>query len=465
MKMKLSGRCDFWIALIHFVFALSILPTLARADEVDDRVRAQMRWQRIPGLSLMVATDGHLIRAKGYGVANVEESVPATAETAYKIASMSKQFLAAGMLVLVQEGKVHLDDTVDLYIADVPETWKLITIRHLLSHTSGLAKDSDQFDPFKAQTDLEVIRSVYPVPLQFRPGERWSYSNIGYYIVGEIIHHVSKRSWGEFISEKVFAPAGMFETRLADPVEIVPHRASGYEVKMGKLQNAEIWRAVRPSGAFLTTVLDLAKWDSALYSNDVLGASNRELMWTPIKVADEKSHGYGLGWFVDNINGHRRVHHEGGVPGFSADFERFPEDKLSVAVLANIGQRDLRDLALAIGGIYLPEIAPAAEKEIPDTEPKVTERIKRIISDLANGELDKSQLSGELAGWLAGDLKQGFADVLRSLGPIQSMLLLERSEKDRELSYRYQLSYQGLNLTARCVINEAGKIKRLSIQD
>jgi hypothetical protein len=112
----------------------------------------------------------------------------------------------------------------------------------------------------------------------------------------------------------------------------------------------------------------------------------------------------------------------------------------------------------------LPEIAPAAEKEIPDTEPKVSDRIKRIISDLANGELDKRQLSGELAGWLAGDLNQGFSEVLRSLGPIQSMVLLERSEKDRELTYRYQLSYQGLNLTARCVINEEGKLKRLSIQ-
>jgi CubicO group peptidase (beta-lactamase class C family) len=335
----------------------------------------------------------------------------------------------------------------------------------LLSHTSGLAKDFQQFDPFKNQPDMDVIRGAYPVPLQFPPGEQWSYSNIGYYLVGEIIYRVSKQPWPEFIAEHIFAPAGMVDTRTADPAELVPHRAIGYDVRAGTPRNAEIWRAIRPSGGFLTTALDFAKWDGVLYSGDVIARPLREQMWEPIRLNNGKTHGYGFGWFVDTLNGHRRIHHEGGIPGFSADFERFPDDKLAVAVLANIGQRDLRDLALAVTATYVPELAPAVEKPIADTEAGVTQQIKKVISLLSDGELDKEQLTPELAGWLAGDLKQGFGETLRSLGPIQSLVLLERAEKNHEISYRYRLGYNGLDLSANCTVNEAGKIKKLTIQD
>ena len=152
--------------------SLSILLTAApsaHADRVDDYIRARMRWEHIPGLSLAVIKDGKVVRAKGYGLANVETNTPATPETVYKIGSVSKQFLAAGILILLQEGKVRLDDRVATYVDGTPDAWKGITIRRLLTHTSGLVREPPGFDPFKVQPDADVIKTAFPFPSTSRP--------------------------------------------------------------------------------------------------------------------------------------------------------------------------------------------------------------------------------------------------------------------------------------------------------
>jgi len=344
----------------HFHLLLSLLIATcspARADAVDEYVKAQMQSLHIPGLSIAVVEKGRVIKAAGYGLANVETDTPATPETVYKIASLSKQFLATAVMLLVEEGKIGLDDKAEKYLNGAPESWKNITVRHLLTHTSGIVRDPSDYHPYKEQAPAEVIESVYPVPLLFQPGEKWLYSNIGYYVLSEIIGKASGKAWSDFISERVFAPAGMTSTRTITVTAIVPHRASGYEQTERGMVNAENWIAMRPSGAFLSTVLDLAKWDAFMDSRGPITTASRKRMRTPVSLNNGASADYGFGWYVDSFLGRARVHHDGQYPGFRSDYERFEEDQLSVIVLANSGSSRVDSLAVKIAGFFAPALA------------------------------------------------------------------------------------------------------------
>jgi D-alanyl-D-alanine carboxypeptidase len=178
-------------------------------------------------------------------------------------------------MLLVQDGKVALDDRVSKYVAGTPGTWQLITLRHLLTHTSGLVREGPGFDPYKVQQDIDVIKTAYSLPLQFKPGDKYEYSNLGYFVLAEIIRRVTGKPWSDFLTERVFKPLGMTATRATNVLDIVPNRADGYAWTSGRYQNSEHWPAVRPSGAFMSTVLDLAKWEAALRTDDVLKASSK----------------------------------------------------------------------------------------------------------------------------------------------------------------------------------------------
>jgi D-alanyl-D-alanine carboxypeptidase len=327
---------------------------LAAQKNVDDYIRAAMGEFRIPGLSLAVVKNGRIVKASGYGVANLETNTPATARTVYKTASLSKQFIAAAIMLLVQEGKLGLDDKASRYLDGAPETWREITVRHLLTGTSGIARDprESDYEPYREQPITDVIKATYPIPLRFNPGEKWEYSNVGYYALAEIITRTSGKSWNEFIAERLFAPAGMTSTRLTTTTAIVPHRADGYRNTSNGRINAEDWIAPRPSGAFLSTVVDLAKWDAFLDSTNILTTSSKRQMWTRATLTNGAATNYGFGWVVDSFLGRSRIHHDGQFPGFRSDYERFPDDKLTVIVLVNSDNARVESLALKIAGFY-----------------------------------------------------------------------------------------------------------------
>lgn len=293
--------------LFAFVLLLA-LSTAVRADKIDDYVRAQMERQHIPGISLVVIKDQKVVKLEGYGLANVELNVPARPDTVYKIGSVNKQFIAAGIMLLVQDGKISLDDNISKFLEGTPDTWKPITIRHLLTHTSGIVREAPGFDPFKVQNDADVIKTAYSLPLRFTPGEKYEYCNVGYFTLAEIISKVSGKPWPEFLNERVFTPLEMNATRTTNMTELVPNRANGYVWRNGKLQNASIYFALRPSGALLSTVLDLAKWDAALQNGKLLKQSTLEQMWTPVKLNSGKTHPYGFGWELEPVGGHSRIH-------------------------------------------------------------------------------------------------------------------------------------------------------------
>jgi CubicO group peptidase (beta-lactamase class C family) len=233
----------FLVATLGVLLAAAVV---VRADQVDDLIRAEMKRQNIPGLSLLVAKDGKIVKSAGYGFANLKLQVPATPETVYRIASVSKQFIATGIMLLVQDWQLKLDDPISKYLDETPSTWNAITIQHLLTHTSGLVREAPGFDPNKTQRDADVIKSAYRLPL-----------HVSYFVLAEIISKVSGRPWTEYLNERVFKPSDMNTTHPTNAKLSVPNRAVGYSDN-DKLLEARDWPALRPSGAFLSTVLDLA---------------------------------------------------------------------------------------------------------------------------------------------------------------------------------------------------------------
>ena len=331
---------------------------MARADAIDDYIGAQMRKQHIAGLSLAVVKDGKPVKLQGYGTANLEWNTAVTAETVFKIGSVSKQFIASGVMLLVNDGKVSLDDSIVKYLEGAPPSWNAITVRHALSHTSGLVREAPGFDAFKLQADAEVIKSAYAVALKFQPGEKFEYCNLGYFILAEIIHKTSGKPWPEFMEERVFKPAQMPATRTTAVAAVIRNRADGYWFKDGEQYNATQYIALRPSGAFLSTVADLVKWNAALDSGSVLPRATLELMWTPVLLNSGEAAPYGFGWFIEPSAGHRRIHHGGSLPGFRAEFARFPDDNLSVIVLANGDAAQTDVIALGVAAQFVPELLP-----------------------------------------------------------------------------------------------------------
>jgi CubicO group peptidase (beta-lactamase class C family) len=377
-------------------FALVLLLTATVtvwADKVDDYVKAEMQKQHVPAVSLAVVKDGKIIKAEGYGLANVELNVSAKPETVYKIGSVSKQLIAAGIMTLIQDGKLSLDDKISKFLEGTPDTWKEITVRHLLTHTSGLVREAPGFDPLKIQDDADVIKTAYQLPLRFAPGEKWEYCNVGYFTLAEIIRKVSGKPWGDYLNDRVFAPLGMTATRTTTVTEIVQNRANGYGWRDGKLQNADIYLALRPSGAFLSTVLDLAKWDAALYTDRMLKQSVRDQMWAPVKLNNGTSHPYGFGWELTTVGGHKLVHHGGTLPGFRAEIARFVDDKLTVIVLTNGNNAEPNAMALGVADLYIPGLIP--ERTIARVDPKAF--------DAYVGEYQPNPSSGVLTVTREGD--------------------------------------------------------------
>jgi CubicO group peptidase (beta-lactamase class C family) len=211
----------------------------------------------------------------------------------------------------------------------------------------------------KPQPDIQVIRSGYAVPLVFTPGDRWQYSNLGFFILAEIIARAGGEPWPDFVAERIFHPLQMSASRTTTAREIVPHRADGYTWQNSHFERAQEYLALRPSGAFLSTVEDLAKWDAALYTDTPLTAASREKMWTAVPLNDGSSSGYGLGWEVQQRAGRRSVHHGGSLPGFRAYFARFPDERLSFVVLTNGNEAHPETILWKIAATWLPGVDEA----------------------------------------------------------------------------------------------------------
>jgi len=344
----------------------------ALADPVDDIINAEMQRQHIPGLSLAVVLEGKVIKEAGYGLANVEHSVRVTPDTVFQSGSIGKQFTAALVMLMVEDGKLKLDDPVSAYLPGTPQSWKMITLRRLLSHTAGMADSDPAVDLRKDYSEDELLQSAFKVPPIAAPGEKWGYSNLGYQVLGILCSRAGGKFYGEQLRERIFEPLGM-QTRIISERNIVPNRAAGYDRIDGELFNQE-WVAptinTTADGSLYLTVRDLARWSVALEGNAPLNEAIRTASWTPAKLNNGELTDYGFGWQVDAVKGHRLVQHSGSWQGFNSFIVRYLDDRLAVIVLANRSHSRLQLITERIAWHYLPALEPAP------TPPLTTRRLE-----------------------------------------------------------------------------------------
>lgn len=356
-------------ALVSSPLALGLalaLPTASRAEGIpshsslpgsaavrskaDACVRELLGRGRFMG-AVLLARDGRVLLKRGYGMADLEQSVPCSTKTKFRLASLSKQFTAMGVLILQHQGRLSVDDPVSLHIPDCPAAWSGITIHHLLTHTSGIPNFTSFPDylrrmPFPSSL-LETIARFRDMPLDFPPGERYSYSNSGYAVLAYVIERVSGQAYGELLRNAIFEPLGMANTGCDSATPVIKARARGYATGPNGFVNAAyIDMSIHTgNGSLYSTLDDMLKWDQALYTEKLVPLRLLDLAFTPFKG------NYGYGWLIDNRHGRLRISHTGGINGFSTHIARYPHDRACVILLSNVEGANVEAMADALAAI------------------------------------------------------------------------------------------------------------------
>ncbi len=308
--------------------------------------------------SVLVAKAGKVLFSKSYGMADLEWSIPNSLGTRFNIASMTKQFTAASILLLEDRGKLKTDDLVKKYLTDAPASWDKITIYHLLTHTSGISDDAAKYEP--GTPDKLVFRDV---PLNFQPGEQWAYTSLGYMVLGYLIERISGQTYEQFVQQNIFKPLGMNDSGLMSFVTIIPRRASGYWPGSNGFENAERWdpRIGFSAGSLYSTTEDLLRWEEGLFGGRLLTPASLHKMTTPFRSD------YACGLHVNRVNGHLMIEHDGNNIGFNADMAYYPEERIAVIVLANLNGTVTGEMTKALAAVAHGEAppTPSVHKEIP----------------------------------------------------------------------------------------------------
>lgn len=447
-------------ALLLFCFQTAI-----KADNVDDFITLHMQKRHIPALSLAIVKDGKVLKMRGYGLASVELGAPATAESVYQIASMTKSFTATAIMLLAEEGKLGLDDKVAQYVSGVPASWSEMTIRHLLTHTAGTVGEATPWTletAGKFYTREEYLKIILNAPLNFAPGTRYSYSNSGFYLLALIIEKVTGKSYAEFLSERIFKPLGMNSTRVYDPWEVVPHKVNAYGWDNNKLI---VPLLIHPSqtvggGNLLSSVADLVKFDDALGNGKLLKKSTLEQMWTPARLNNGEELGYGLGWTVFSYRGHKIIGHSGNTVGFASQLYRFRDDGTSIILLCNMFRGDDAPfkLSLRLATLLIPDLNIPAQP-ITDAEPQLTQRLKQFLEGIPEGKFDASVFSQRLRGAFNPHVIRAITqEYEQQYGPLKSLALLERKTEGAKRLYMYRAIFEKKRMLYYLTVTSAGEI-------
>jgi CubicO group peptidase (beta-lactamase class C family) len=447
--------------------------------DVDAVVQTAVSLRNIPAAGVAVVRDGKVVLAKGYGSADIEGSMAANENTAFQIASVTKQFTAAGILLLVEDGKLKLDDPLGNYVSDVPEKWRGITIRQLLNQVSGIPNYTagGKLVNDKNYAKAEIIGLVKDVPVRFEPGSRWEYSNTNYFLLGMVIEKVSGKSYPEYMRERIFKPLDMNATVINTSGLKIKNAAMGYDLKVDKWVRARLDDPSQPfaAGAIVSTSADMAKWAIAVSDGKLLKKTSWDEAFESGKLADGKPTNYGFGWEIGKIGEAAYLAHSGGIPGFGSYHVRFPAENLSVVVLTNTGGR-ATSLALDVAGVYLPKVAAAVAAQkaaqeaarnaapIADTEPDTTKFLRTVFEGMLKGEGDPSNFSAEFQKFL-------FPDRIKQLqGPfggqsLKSFDLMTAESADGVKRRQYRGTFEsGMKIRVVFTIDAQGKISGTNVR-
>ena len=349
------------LALLGLIAVSSHAAATSQTDSIDTIVRAQLAAQRVPGMAVAVIRGGEIVKAQGYGLANVEHDVPVTDETIFQSGSIGKQFTATAIMLQVEDGKIALSDPLTKFFADGPAAWREITVRHLLTHTSGIPDYNEGLLDYRRDySEDELVAFARKLPLDFAPGAEWKYSNTGYILLGAIIRKASGKFYGDVLRERVFEPLGMTTARVISEHDIVPRRAAGYRLVNGTLQNQQ-W--VAPSlnttadGSLYLSLRDMIAWDRGVRAGALLTRTSWDQIFEPVKLNSGRLHPYGFGWRVDRVAGRVVRRHAGAWQGFKSSIAQYVDDELTIVALANLSQANPDQVVDAIARTLIPQLS------------------------------------------------------------------------------------------------------------
>lgn len=373
-------RLTYSAALLAGVLATSTSASAQDPREVlryvDSVATAAVADHKIAGVSVAVVKKGQPIVMKGYGFADIENDIPASAETVYRIGSLTKQFTSAAIMRLIEQGKVSLDDTLQKFLPDFPTQGNRVTVRQLLNHTSGIRSYTSLGEKWQRVIRIDLVPdSVVALfanePFDFKPGEAYRYNNSGYFLLGVIIEKVSGKSYGQYLQDEFFTPLGLKSTVYCDQAPIIKHRAQGYATRPeGGFINAEPLSMTQPyaAGSLCSTVTDLVAWTEALSSGKVVSPASYKLMTTPDTLNNGRRITYGFGLGTGALRGHSQISHNGGINGFVSELHNYYADSVITVVLTNTSALTAIELERLIArrALGVPELpaVPIAASEL-----------------------------------------------------------------------------------------------------
>jgi len=421
--------------------AIAQASTLARIDSV---VQAVMTRQKIPGVAVAVVKGGTVMLAKGYGEANVEHHVPVSPATLFQSGSVGKQFTSAAVMLLVEDGKIGLGDSITKYFPNAPAAWRGITVRHLLTHTSGIPDyTTDAMDYRRDYTEDQLEQMAFGLTPEFPPGSRWNYSNTGYVLLGIIVHKASGKFYGDVLRERVFGPLGMQTARVINEEDIIPNRAAGYRLVRGELKNQE-WVAPKlnttADGSLYLSVQDYIAWDRGLRGKKVLKPESWAIVNTPVTLTSGKRYPYGFGWSIDTVAGQLRIHHGGAWQGFQTYISRYMGDDVTIVALSNLGASQPGQIVEGIATLLNPALAAKPPAPIADTEPAIRTRLEAILAATRDGKLTPNDFAYVRAGFFPNAAK-AYQEALQGTAAPDKVTLYERSVLGDDRIYLYEVTY------------------------
>ena len=456
LKSLLFGAAVLILALSPAVQAQARTDPPAAVGSVSARLDALM--VSYPGFSgvVLVAKDGRPVLRKAYGQANREWNIANAPDTKFRLGSLTKAFTAAAILQLQEAGKLSVEDPISKHYPDAPQAWSQITLKHLLTHTSGIPSYTGlpQFFVREARlgrTPAEIVKLTQDRPLEFEPGAKYAYDNTGYILLGYVIEKVSQEPYAQYVEKHIFQPLGMKSSGYDVTEKIIPLRASGYQAGPdGPLINAPFLDMSLPyaAGSLYSTVDDLLLWDQALKSDKLLSEGSRGLMFKDYGFA------YGFGWGVDKRYGHTHIGHSGGINGFSTRLDRYPDDGLTVIVLSNVSSGPITGaVAGELGAIYLGVSARTAASGGRDV-------LRRVIDGMQAGSPDYNLMNPALADATRSQLPD-LRRRLAALGPLKSVGYLGSLSSGAD---RYKVSFENGELEYLIGLAPDGRINTLDLR-
>ncbi len=417
MKRPLSNSLA---AILLFVALAVQAAAQAPANDLTSAINQEMEKMfkaNDPGAAVIVVKEGQVVFRKGYGMANLELGVAIEPDMIFRIGSITKQFTAVSILMLMEQGKLSLSDEITKFLPDYPTQGHKITIEHLLTHTSGIRSYTgmNEWRPLwrKDLKLTELIDIFKNQPMDFAPGAKWSYNNSGFVLLGAIVEKVSGQSYADFVEKNIFAPLGMKQSFYDNTQRIIPRRAAGYSRNGSGYANAEYLSMSHPhaAGSLMSTVDDLAKWDAALYTEKLVKQDSLKKAWTAFVLNDGKPTTYGYGWGVNTLQGMQMITHSGGINGFTCDAVRLPETRVYVAILTNreggAGNLTKKFAVLASGKEWQePAAKPAAPSApIAKVDPALFDRLTGDYELMPNFILTITKEGDKLMGQATGQSK------------------------------------------------------------